>query len=471
MCSTHCSTQISQQGMAEANKEELIPKKLWIYNQVKRGQVGNIWHCTIYISRDKRPMRSLKTTDKKAAIELAYEVFASVISQSKTTGSTSPKNIKNLAKKYIAEYEIKHKNGEKGGSLPNLNRQRNVIGKLLLAFCDYKQYKKPKDFPSNFASLYIEWRKDDGWKSTGTDEKGSHITGANTKQVIPKESTIFNELQTLRKWSESLVEENIIPKPFKIPTRASFVPEEDDDDSKNPPFTPSDYKRISASFRRWVKKKDGYDTRTKLVIYKFFLITTSVGWRYAAEGLPMKWSGIKGIATQTQTIKGEEREMLVSRIRIRDTKRNKIRNGEFVNANHLIELKEMYEEWSVEKPELKPKDDQWMFVDPKTGKQITKAQIYDTFKEKILPDCDLDRNDYTYYSARKYMISTRIAEGADPIILCRMTGHDERVMLKHYVRINEEQSAGKATVVTYSDKTKNSKWKPLWESSSTPKKS
>ena len=142
-----------------------------------------------------------------------------------------------------------------------------------------------------------------------------------------------------------------------------------------------------------------------------------------------------------------------------------------MNANHLLDLKGMYEEWSVENPDLKPNPNQWMFVDPKTGKQLTKAQIYDSFKEKILPDCDLERNDYTYYSTRKYMISTRISEGADPVVLCQMTGHDERVMIKHYVRINEEQAAGKATVLTYSDKSKNSKWRPLWEASSGKKNS
>ena len=41
------------------------------------------------------------------------------------------------------------------------------------------------------------------------------------------------------------------------------------------------------------------------------------------------------------------------------------------------------------------------------------------------------------------MISTRIAEGVDPASFD--DGHDERVMIRHYLRINEEQSAGKAT--------------------------
>jgi hypothetical protein len=456
-------------AMAEANKEVLIPKRLWIYNQVKRGNIGKIWHCTIYISRDNRPMRSLKTKDKEVAKGLAYDIFAEILSQSKKTGSTSPKDIKHLARKYVSEYELKCKNGEKGGSRPNLNRQKNIIGKLLLGFCDYKNYKKPKDLPQNFASLYIEWRKEDGWKSTGINVKGDHINGANKRKVIPKESTIFNELQTLRKFSESLVEQGIIQKAFKIPTRTSFVQAEDDDESKNPPFTPSDYRKITAAYRRWIKKDDGYDKRTKQVIYQFFLISTSVGWRYGSEGIPMKWSGVKGIRTHTQVIKGNVTEMKVSKLKIRDTKRNKMRDGEFVNANHILALKEMYEKWSTENPELKPTADKYMFVDPKTGKQITKTQIYSTFKEKILPDCDLERDDYTYYSTRKYMISTRIAEGADPTILCRMTGHDQRVMIKHYVRINEEQASGKATVMTYTNKTNNSLWKPLWENTSTTK--
>ena len=414
-------------------------------------------------------MRSLKTSDQKQAEEIAYKTFAEVISQNNSTGSTSPKDIKNLARKYIAEYELKYKNGEKGGSLPNLNRQKNIIGKLLLGFCDYKNYKKPKDLPANLASLYIEWRKEEGWKSTGVDQKGNHISGANTRKVVPKDSTIFNELQTLRKWSESLVDEGIIPKAFKIPTRASFVQAEDDDESKNPPFTPSDYKKITAAFRRWIKKEDGYDRRTKQVIYSFFLISTSVGWRYGSEGLPFKWSGVKGFRKQKQTIKGHETEMMVSSLSIRDTKRNKIRKGEFVNGNHILDLKDYYEQWSTQNPELRPVPDQWMFIDPKTGKQITKAQIYDTFKEKILPDCSLERNDYTYYSTRKYMISTRIAEGADPVVLCKMTGHDERVMIRHYLRINEEQSAGKATVVTYSNKGDQQQWQTIWEAGSTSK--
>tara|TARA_B100000073_G_C23699739_1_gene559817 strand:- start:92 stop:1468 length:1377 start_codon:yes stop_codon:yes gene_type:complete len=453
--------------MAEANKETLIPDKLWIFNQVKRGKIGRIWHCKVYISRENRPMRSLRTEDKQAAAKIAYDVFAEVLNQSNTTGTTSPRNLERLSRRYIDIYELKNKNGEKGGSLPNLNRIRNVIGKLFLAFCDFKQYKKPKDLPSNLSSLYIEWRREEGWKSTGIDKKGNHVNGANTKKVIPSEDTIFNELQSIRKFGDYLIENKLLSERVKIPTRTSFVPAKDDDESKNPPFTPSDYRKITAGFRRWIKKDDGYDRRTKAVIYQFFLISTSVGWRYASEGLLMKWSGIKGFRQENHMIKGEEVTSTISKIKIRDSKRNKIRNGEFVNGQHIQDLKEMYEEWSQENPNLKPKPDQYMFLDPKTGNPLSKAQVYDTFKEKILPDCNLDRNDYTYYSTRKYMITTRIAEGADPTVLCLITGHDERVMFKHYVRINEEQAAGKATVMTYSDRSKDSKWSPLWEAAGT----
>tara|TARA_A100001234_G_scaffold40756_1_gene33022 strand:+ start:510 stop:1871 length:1362 start_codon:yes stop_codon:yes gene_type:complete len=449
--------------MAEANKEVLIPQKLWIYNQVKRGKVGSIWHCTVYISRDNRPMRSLKTKDKEQAKELAYNIFAEVITQKKTTGSTSPKDIRALSRKYIDGYELLLRTGEKGGSTPNLNRQKNVIGRLLLGFCDYKKYKKPKDFPSDFASLYIEWRQEEGWKLTGTDKKGNHINGANTSKKIPSKSTIFNELQTLRKWSASLVDQELLKSPFKIPTRASFVPAEDnDDDNKNPPFTPSDYKKITAAYRRWIKKDDAYDKRTKQVLYSFFLISTSVGWRYASEGIPFKWKNVLGVRERKQKIKGHEQTTLESKLEIIDTKRNKKRTGEFVNANHIIDLKENYKKWSVENPELYPSKNNWMFIDPKTGKRISKSQIYDTFKEKILADCDLDRNDYTYYSTRKYMISTRIANGAKPDTLCEYTGHDVRVMYRHYVRLSEEQNSGTATVIKYPERS-NSQWNSVWE--------
>ncbi len=416
-------------------------------------------------------MRSLKTEDKELTKKNAYDTFAEVLNQSNTTGTTSPKNIERLSRKYIDIYELKHKNGEKGGSLPNLNRIRNVIGKLFHAFCDFKSYKKSRGLPNNLASLCIEWRRDEGWLSTGIDKKGNHINGANTKKVIPSEDTIFNELQSIRKFGDYLIENNLLNQRIKIPTRTSFVPARDDDESASPPFTPSDYKKITAAYRRWIKKNDGYDKRTKIVIYQFFLISTSVGWRYTSEGLKMKWSGINGFRDEIHKIKGEEVTCTISKIKIRDTKRNKIRNGEFVNGHHIKELKQMYEDWSHENPNLKPKPDQPMFVDPKTGKQISKAQIYDTFKEKILPDCNLDREDYTYYSTRKYMISTRIAEGADPTVLCQFTGHDERVMLQHYVRINEEQAAGKATVMTYSDRSKGSKWSPLWEAAGSSEQS
>ena len=92
--------------MAEANRETLIPNKLWIFNQVKRGKVGKIWHCKVYISRENRPMRSLKTEDKQAATKIAYDTFAEVLNQSNTTGTTSPRNIERLSRSIITIRQI-----------------------------------------------------------------------------------------------------------------------------------------------------------------------------------------------------------------------------------------------------------------------------------------------------------------------------------------------------------------------------
>ena len=63
--------------------EELIPQKCWIFKWAKRR--SQYWYCRIYTGERKYSHRSLKTEDLKIAKEKAYEVFAEVITQVKTT--------------------------------------------------------------------------------------------------------------------------------------------------------------------------------------------------------------------------------------------------------------------------------------------------------------------------------------------------------------------------------------------------
>ena len=258
-------------------------------------------------------------------------------------------------------------------------------------------------------------------------------------------------------WMEQQVEDGLMASNIKLPVRNKFVPppENDDDFDANPPFTDSDYKRITASYRRWIKREDpnSYDTRLKKVIYLNFLINCSVGWRYMSEGLEAKWNWVKEItASNQEVIKGKEVETLASKIRIVDRKRNKSRIGYFVHAHHIQDLWNFYKECHKEDPNsFLPKQDDYMFINPANGKRISRSQVYDIFKDIILADCtDLSKN-YTVRSCRSYMITTRLEQGGDGVAydLHKYTGHDLRVLQRYYERMDLAKNSSRGTRIQY----------------------
>ena len=102
-------------------------------------------------------MRSLKTKDKEQAKEVAYKIFAEILTQKNTTGSTSPKDIKSLSRKYIDGYELLRRTGQKGGSQPNVNRQKNVIGRLLHALNECTEWGQVFILDALVVTLYISF--------------------------------------------------------------------------------------------------------------------------------------------------------------------------------------------------------------------------------------------------------------------------------------------------------------------------
>ena len=110
---------------------------------------------------------------------------------------------------------------------------------------------------------------------------------------------------------EQQVEDGLMTSNIKLPVRNKFVPppENDDNFDVNPPFTESDYKRITSLYRRWTKREypNSYDTRLKKVIYWNLLINCSFRWRYISEGLEAKWNWVKEITSSDQeVIKGKQ---------------------------------------------------------------------------------------------------------------------------------------------------------------------
>lgn len=452
--------------LAITDKRWLIPNRLSIFKRAGANRGQKNWYCQVYISRDHRPIRSLKTTDEAVAEQEAYTQWAELQNTTKTRGSTSPKSIEQLTKKWCRMREELEELGRRGGSASNTRRHKTHIGVLLHEFCIFNGWKKPKDIVvRDFTTKYEKWRITEGWKCLGVDEKGMHKDGGNRKPVIPSKSTIFNEFQTIRMWMEQQVEDGLMASNIKLPVRNKFVPppENDDDFDANPPFTGSDYRRITASYRRWIKKEDpnSYDTRLKKVIYWNFLINCSVGWRYMSEGLEAKWNWIKEITvTDQEVIKGKQVETLASKIRIIDRKRNKTRIGYFVHAHHIQDLWNFYKQCHKEDPNcFLPKQEDYMFINPVNGKRISRSQVYDIFKEIILADCtDLSRN-YTVRSCRSYMITTRLEQGGDGVAydLHKYTGHDLRVLQRFYERMDLAKNSSRGTRIQYNTGDKDKK--------------
>ena len=109
-----------------------------------------------------------------------------------------------------------------------------------------------------------------------------------------------------------------------------------------------------------------------------------------------------------------------------------------------------------------------MFIDPATGKRITGAQVYDTFKKHILPECNLDRKDYTYYSTRKYMVTQRILNGADPAVLAKWTGHDPKILYTIYLDIHGQKVPESNTQMKYPETTRQDQWVSIDQIKDTP---
>ena len=430
-------------------KVELIPKQLHIVRY--RNKKSPYWYALVKLlkGQGKSPSpRSLKTTDQNTAQQSAYEVWRELTSQFKETGSVSSKSIKALCNKWVAYRKLLRTNGERGGSDSNTRGHIHVIGTLVPSFCDFMGYKKPMDFGRDFSSQYIKWRKEESPKMVGLDLEGNQKRSANTTITVPGESTIFIELQRIRQWSQSLVEdEELLLKPIKIPVRNSYVPQDEDDFESNPPFEPSDFEQIDEAYQNWVWKKDHHmDRKLKAIIYAKFVIDCSVGWRPYSEGLKSKWSWIQKIYVETQTIKGKERTMRNARIRIIDSKRKCIREGHFIRGQLFMELHDLYKVYADKDSNcIRCKRDGYIFYNPLTGKPLSTSQCYDHFKNR-LEECNLIRDNYTYYSCRSYMVTERGHDGARPDVIAEFTGHDLRILKNHYQRLNIDLVSPMATI-------------------------
>ena len=426
--------------------EELIPKKCWLLQWEKRR--SNYWYCKVYTGNRKYAYRSLKTEDKEIAREKAYETFAEVITQVKTTGSASSKTIRNLCDKWIKRQEDRNDGGNLSTTLYRAHRFQFSV--YVPQYAEYKGWKLIKDIPHDGWIEYRKWRMEEGWKLIGLDENGKERQSSNKTRKPPKDSTVNGEVTKIQEWFKFL----LIPEGLAITApiiQKAKQRRQDPGTKRNRPFTPSDYIKIQRRFRKWAneeKMTNRQKPEWRQVVYLFFLISTNVGWRPDSEGLDFTWDRVKIRKRTTQLPNGENKDEWIANLKIWDRKNSREREGNFLGGEYFQRLRDLYIECNTNNPSFHlPTRNSLVFADPATGKRLSYTSIYDAYKS-VLESLGL-KGAYTFYSCRSFYVNERLKEGVEVFTVAKQTGHSMQICNQYYAALDIQSRADEATKRTY----------------------
>tara|TARA_Y100001960_G_C14604053_1_gene792300 strand:- start:535 stop:1125 length:591 start_codon:yes stop_codon:yes gene_type:complete len=157
--------------------------------------------------------------------------------------------------------------------------------------------------------------------------------------------------------------------------------------------------------RTWDKDvEDLQEKNRKEIVRHFILILTNTGLRFG-EARYLKWKNIKLIKEKD----GNTTSVIDVRISKNGGRTGVIgRKGEYFKR--------------LKKISRFTKDNDWVFTDGETGKQIGKTTLYRLWKE-ILDNTSLKDNDnYTYYTLRHTYCTFRLLSGVDIYLLSQNMG-------------------------------------------------
>lgn len=422
---------------------ELIPKKLWVLRWKNRR--SQYWYCKVYTGNRKYATRSLKTLDEVIAREKAYEEFAEVITQVRSTGSASPKTVRTLCDKWVKRQEERHDGGNLSQTL--FRAHRLLFTTYVPAYADHKGWKLIKDIPHDGWVEYRKWRKEEGWKLIGLDNNGEVRKAANHFRKPPKDSTINREVTMIQEWFKFLLIPEQLVAVAPVIQKAKQQ-REDPDQKRNRPFTPSDYIKIQRRFRKWSEDKTAKKPEWRKVVYLFFLISSNVGWRPDSEGLDFTWDRLKVRKRTVQLPNGDNKDEFISRMKVWDRKNSREREGNFLGGEYFQRLKDLYIEWNAKDSSFHlPTRSSRVFVDPQSGRRLSYTTLYDAYTD-VLDSLGL-KGAYTFYSCRSFYVNERLKEGVEVFTVAKQTGHSMEICNQYYAALDIQSRADEATRRTY----------------------
>lgn len=289
---------------------------------------------------------------------------------------------------------------------------------------------------------------------------------------------LSKEVAHIKDFVQNYLYPNELINPFLANDKKLFPKVEirPDDLLKNPAIMPDDWNTIINYTREWVnKKRKQSDTRAvywSYVLWHFLLLGKNTGMD-REELLRLKWKNIETIDVGRTNSKGEQEEWLETYIY---TTRSKTGVSREIPCNQGRELRRLLklQKATIKRFGLTIKitDDTLVFGNVfKNMEPYSKGYFHQCFRYQIfqplqktgkLKGHKFSPHDYTIKSLRSTFIEDKLRGGTDIFLLSRVAGHDPKILMRHYEKMDIRTRSSELTIdTTRFGETKPSKGKKI----------
>lgn len=355
--------------------------------------------------------------------------------------------------------------------------RRNVLINLLIPYLKDKGITKTRQINDDTFSDYTIYRKN------------------KSKLTINKEIRYIKYF--LNEWllKKRLIEPEVVMNKKLFP----MVPIRQEDLMSNPPISDIDWKTINTEIRRWVREStNNPNYRSHLwrtVFWTFTLVMKNGGFR-PEELMKLKWNQIEivdvgrisgtkkqeeiedlrsegieieddgtiddgGWVDSTNSIGREQR--LISYITVRSGKTGSIREVPTNSGSVFVRFKEYLNRYYQDHYSMREvKGNDLVFGNINNECKPYSYSMYGLYwkriigrvKDKLEGNKFTDEN-YTIYSMRSTFITNKLIEGLDIFLLSRISGHDVKILMKHYERMDIRRRSEEITRIDYGKRRKD----------------
>ena len=394
------------------------------------------YYMRFYVKDGRYKIVSLKTTDKKHAVDKAIKLCGEFTQQVDSGGTIFEKKTQDIIDEYVAylDKQVEIENLKK----KTVQSKKTSIVKLRELV---SPYETPSKIPHNFLMDYVLWRRTKNW------DKSKHKN--NPKP--PTNRTINKELQDIQAWVNWCIDRKYVGSYLMRDIKINYQKIDNKKTvEKNPSFTYEDWMKLVTYMRTWVKnevtlrgnekKNMFYRKVTRLLL----LILGNVGLRLH-EALALTWRDVE-VITKKGIGKKSGKPFTRYGVRIQIPPDTKTGSREVVcqGGQYFIQLKELYKE----KLGHFPKPDDPLFMNAGTltskkddffGKPLSGSffrRLWYELRDEMREHKGIEfYNNYTLHSCRAWFINEKLASGIPPSVVGQIVGHSLKVMETFYKNI------------------------------------